>query len=74
MKDIKEMNQFELKRLELLIARAMYTQRRLIRIDKSTPRSDGKTDLRVLYRGQFPYRVTTDGVKVYSILREIRKV
>ena len=71
MKDIKEMNQFEVARLENKIARALYTQRRLIRIDASTPLSDGHTDLRVILRGGFVYRLVWDGANILQVAREV---
>lgn len=71
MKDIKEMTQFERARLENMVARALYTQRRLITIDKATPLSGEKTDLRVIMRGGFVYRLITDGSSVLEVAREV---
>ncbi len=73
MKAIEEMTQIEYTRLENMVARALQTQRRCIRIDSATPLSDGIYNLRVIYRGLFPYRLITDGTTVFKITREVRK-
>ena len=73
MKEIEKMTQSEYMRLELLLARALGTVRRLIRIDKVEYLESGNAVIRVLYRKQFPYRMETDGKSVFSVLREIRK-
>lgn len=73
MKEIEKMTQSEYMRLELLLARALGTVRRLIRIDKAGYLESGNAVVRVLYRRQFPYLMETDGKSVFSCLREIRK-
>lgn len=70
MKAIYDMTQFERARLENMVARALRTQRRFIRIDRETPLASGNVDLRVILRGGFVYRLITDGVKVFAIARE----
>lgn len=73
MKELEKMTQTEYIRFELMIARALETQRRLIKIDKVEYLETGNAVVRVLYRRQFPYRITTDGKSVLKVLREIRK-
>jgi len=74
MKDLRDMTQFEYVRLENMVARALHTQRRLIRIDTATPLPSGNADLRVIYRSGFVYRIITDGVRVFAVAREVLKV
>lgn len=71
MKDIKDMTQFERARLENMVARALHTQRRLIKLDTATPIANGKTDLRVILRGGFVYRLITDDSSVLAVAREV---
>lgn len=71
MKDLLSMTQFERARLENMVARVLGTQRRMIMIDKATHLSDGNTDLRVIYRGGFVYRLITDGSNVLQVAREV---
>ena len=74
MKALQDMNQFQRARLENMIARALGTQRRFIRIDKAMPLTSGNADLRVIYRGGFVYRLITDGVQVLQVAREVCRV
>ena len=74
MKEIEKMTQTEYVRLELLLARALGTVRRLVRIDKAEYLESGNAVIRVLYRRQFPYLMETDGKSVFSVSRELRKV
>lgn len=71
MKDIKDMTQFEYMRLENMVARALHTQRRLLRIDTAMLLPSGNADLRVVLRGGFVYRLITDGVEISAVAREV---
>ena len=73
MKELRDMTQFELARLENVVARALCTQRRFIRLDTAKPLSGGNADLRVLYRGSFVYRLITNGEQVFQVAREVRR-
>ena len=52
MKEIEKMTQTEYVRLELLLARALGTVRRLVRIDKAEYLESGNAVVCVLYRRQ----------------------
>lgn len=70
MKDIGLMTNAERARLENLIARALQTQRRCIRIDKAHYLPNGEAYLRVLYLRAFPYWFVTDGERIITYYRE----
>ena len=73
MKDLQDMTQFEYARLESMVARTLHTCKRFVTLDTATPLPSGNTDLRVILRGGFVYRLVTDGTRVFAVAREVRE-